>query len=128
MTSLGMTMRCKFDEYFYEQITNDRGAEISYWNFSGGERRTVDLACSWSFKDIKRKIVGVSSNVEFLDEYVDAAFDERGLDLLIEALKNRIDKHDLSCYAISHRKEMSKHVDGETINLEMENKITRRIL
>lgn len=126
ITSLGMTMRCKFDEYFDEKITNDRGVEISYWNFSGGERRTVDLACAWSFKDIKRKIAGVSSNVEFLDEIFDSAFDERGMDLLIEVLKERIEKNNMSCYSISHRKETMKHIDGEIVNLEKENGITRR--
>ena len=124
---LGMTMMCKFDEYFDEQITNNKGKSISYWNFSGGERRTVDLACAWSFKDIKRKISGVSSNVEFFDEIMDGAFDERGLDLLIEVLKDRIDINNLSCYAISHRKETLKHIDGEIVNLEKENDITTRI-
>lgn len=127
INALGMTMRCRFDEYFDEQITNEKGKEISYWNFSGGERRTVDLACAWAFKDIKRKISGISSNVEFLDEVLDSAFDERGLDLLIEVIKDRIEKGGLSCYAISHRKETSKHIDGEIVNLEKENGITRRV-
>jgi len=128
INALGMTMKCKFDEYFDEKITNDKGKDISYWNFSGGERRTVDLACAWAFKDIKKKISGISSNVEFMDEIFDSAFDERGLDLLIEVLKDRIDKNGLSCYAISHRKETLKHVDGEIINLEKENGVTRRII
>jgi DNA repair exonuclease SbcCD ATPase subunit len=127
ITSLGMTMRCKFDEYFDEKITNAKGKDISYWNFSGGERRTVDLACAWAFKDIKRKIAGVSSNVELYDEIMDGAFDERGLDLLIEVLKERIEKNKISCYTISHRKETLKHIDAEIVNLEKENDITRRI-
>ncbi len=126
ITELGMTMRCKFDEYFDEQITNEKGKEISYWNFSGGERRTVDLACAWAFKDIKRKISGISSNVEFCDEIFDSAFDERGLDLLIEVLKSRIDKYGMSIYAISHRKETMKHIDGEIVMLEKENGVTIR--
>lgn len=125
---LGMTMKCKFDEYFDEQITNDKGKSISYWNFSGGERRTVDLACAWSFKDIKKKISGISSNVEFLDELLDGAWDEVGLDLLIAVLKDRIDKNNISCYAISHRKETLKHITGETINLQKEHGITTRII
>lgn len=127
INDLGMTMKCKFDEYFEEQITNEKGKEISYWNFSGGERRTVDLACAWAFKDIKRKISGVSSNVEFCDEIFDSAFDERGLDLLIEVLKGRIDKYKMSIYAISHRKETMKHIDGEIVALEKENGVTRRV-
>jgi hypothetical protein len=124
---LGMTMKCKFDEYFDEQITNDKGKSISYWNFSGGERKTVDIACAWAFKDIKKKISGISSNVEFLDELLDSAVDERGVDLLIEVLKERIDKNLLSCYVISHRKETLKHISGEIVELNKEHGITTRL-
>ena len=123
---LGMSIRCKFDEYFDEQMHNDKGKDISYWNLSGGERRTIDLACAWAFKDIKKKISGVSSNVEFFDEIFDSAFDERGLDLLIDVIKKRLDDN-ISIYAISHRKETLKHIDGEIIMLEKENGVTKRI-
>ena len=127
INDLGMTMRCKFDEYFDEQLSNDKGKEISYWNLSGGERRTVDLACAWAFKDLKRMISGISSNVEFIDEWLDCQIDERGYDLMIELIKNRIEKYNISVYAISHRKEVIKHVSGELIFLEKENGITKRI-
>jgi len=127
INDLGMSIRCKFDEYFDEQLSNDKGKEISYWNLSGGERRTVDLACAWAFKDLKRKISGVSSNVEWIDEVFDAAFDERGFDLLVELVKKRIEKNDLAVYAISHRKEILKQVTGSVIELEKEGGITRRI-
>lgn len=128
ITELGMSMQCVFDEFFEEKMTNDKGKVISYWNLSGGERRTVDLACAWAFKDLKRKISGISSNLEFCDEIFDSAFDERGLDLLIDVLKNRIEAQSMSIYAISHRKETIKHIDGEIVYLEKENGITRRIL
>lgn len=127
INDLGMSIRCKFDEYFDEQLSNDKGKEISYWNLSGGERRTVDLACAWAFKDLKRKISGVSSNVEFLDEIADAAWDTLGLDKLMEQIKSRIEKNNLSCYIISHRNETLKHINGETVFLEKENGVTRRI-
>lgn len=127
INDLGMSIRCKFDEYFDEQLSNDKGKEISYWNLSGGERRTVDLACAWAFKDLKRKISGVSSNVEWIDEVLDSAFDERGFDLLVELIKSRIEKNDLSVYAISHRKEILKQITGSVIELEKEGGITRRV-
>lgn len=127
INDLGMSIRCKFDEYFDEQLSNDKGKEISYWNLSGGERRTVDLACAWAFKDLKRKISGVSSNVEFFDEWADSAFDTIGFDKFIEQLKHRINKYELSVYVISHRTEMLKHCDGEIVSLEKEMGVTRRI-
>jgi DNA repair exonuclease SbcCD ATPase subunit len=126
INDLGMSIRCKFDEYFDEQLSNDKGKEISYWNLSGGERRTVDLACAWAFKDLKRKISGVSSNVEFFDEYLDSTLDSMGIDKLIEQIKHRIDRFDLSVYVISHRTETAKHVTGEIVELSKENGITSR--
>lgn len=127
INDLGMSIRCKFDEYFDEKLSNDKGVEISYWNLSGGERRTVDLACAWAFKDLKRKISGVSSNVEFFDEYLDSTLDSTGIDKLIEQIKCRIDKYNLSVYVISHRVETNKHVTGEVVELFKENGVTRRI-
>ena len=124
---LGMTISCKFDEYFDEEITNSKGYKFSYGNLSGAEKKTVDIACVLSFSDMRRKISGVSSDLEFYDEVFDGCFDERGLDLLIEVLKSRISKNNMSVYAISHRKETAKHVDGEIIALQKENNITRRI-
>lgn len=127
ISDLGMKMRCEFDEYFDEKMSNDKGQEISYWNLSGGERRTVDLACSWSFKDIKRKISGVSSNVEFFDEILDGQIDERGYDLMIELTNKRIERDNLSIYAISHRKELHKHINGEIVDLVKDGGLTRRV-
>jgi len=127
INDLGMSIRCKFNEYFDEQLSNDKGIEISYWNLSGGERRTVDLACAWAFKDLKRKISGVTSNVEFFDEYLDSTLDSTGIDKLIEQIKCRIDKYNLSVYVISHRVETNKHVTGEVVELIKENGITKRV-
>lgn len=128
ITQLGMNINCKFDEYFDEEITNNKGYKFSYSNLSGAERRSVDIACVLSFSDMRRKVSGISSNLEFYDEIFDSAFDERGLDLLIGVLKNRITKNNMSVYAISHRKETAKHVDGEIISLQKENSITRRVI
>jgi hypothetical protein len=66
--------------------------------------------------------------VEFLDEILDNCFDERGIDLLIEALTTRIVKDNLYCYTISHRKEILKHITGEIVELKKEHKITSRVL
>ena len=127
INDLGMTIKCKFDEYFDEHICTEKGKEFSYSNLSGAEKRSVDVACVLSFSDMRRKISGISSNLEFYDEIFDSAFDELGLDLLIKVLKNRINKNNMSVYAISHRKETIKHIDGEIVNLEKENGITKRV-
>jgi ABC-type transporter Mla maintaining outer membrane lipid asymmetry ATPase subunit MlaF len=65
--------------------------------------------------------------VEFFDEYLDSTLDSMGIDKLIEQIKHRIDRFDLSVYVISHRTETAKHVTGEIVFLEKENGVTRRL-
>ena len=127
INDLGMNIICEFDEYFDEQMKNSVGKEICYQNLSGAERMTVDLACAWAFKDIKEKISGVSSNLEWNDEILDSIMDTVGLDKLVDVIKERIEKYNLCLYAVSHRQELQKHIDGEVVMLEMENKLTRRV-
>lgn len=127
LTGMGLSIKCVFDEYFDAEITTIKNKKLSYSNLSGAERRSVDIACSLSFSDMRRRISGVSTNVEFYDEIFDSAFDELGLDMFITILKKRIAKYKMAIYAISHRKETAKHVDGETVMLEKERDITRRV-
>lgn len=126
LIELGLNVRVKFDEYFEEVITSD-GKVFSYKNASGAEKKSLDFACAFSFSDMRRKINQVSSNVEFLDEVLDSGTDTTGLGLIINIIKDRIEKHDLCVYLISHRKEVKDKIDGETIMLEKSGKITRRI-
>ena len=35
---------CVFDEYLNEEISNEKGHPCSYFNFSNGERKRIDIA------------------------------------------------------------------------------------
>ena len=118
---------CIFDEYFEEQIVNDKNKICSYFNFSGAERKSIDLACLFAFSDIRRMQGGVSYNIAIYDELFDSSFDEKGIDLITGILKERVNTLDECSIVISHRKESIKAVTGDVIFLEKENGITRRI-
>jgi len=124
---LGMNVRCKFDEYFEEVVTNTKGKLFSYKNASGAEKKSLDFACAFSFADMRRKIHQVYSNTQFFDEVLDTALDEKGLDLIMTQLKEKVDVNGACVYIISHKKEMKKHITGETIMLAKENGVTSRI-
>lgn len=126
LLKLGMNVRCKFDEYFDEVITTNTGKTFSYKNASGAEKKTLDFACALSFADMRRKISQVYSNVIFYDEVFDNALDALGLDLIMEVIKDKIETNNLAVYVISHRKEMKKHIDGDTIDLIKEKGMTKR--
>ena len=118
---------CKFNEFFEEQIKNDKGQECSYFNFSGAERKNIDLACLFTFMDIRRLQGDISYNIVMFDELLDSSLDEKGVELVLNILKERSDQYNEGIYIISHRKESTKESSGETIYLEKNNGITRRV-
>ncbi len=118
---------CYFNEYFEEQIINEKGKICSYFNFSGAERKNIDLACLFAFMDIRRLQGDVTYNFSMYDELFDSSLDERGVELVINILKERVEQHKECVMVISHRKESVKAAQGEIIFLEKDNGITRRV-
>ena len=117
---------CVFDEYFEEQIIDEKGKLCSYFNFSGAERKNIDLACLFAFMDIRRLQGDVAFNFSIYDELLDSSLDEKGIELVISILQDRVDKYNECIMIISHRKESAKHSSGEVITLEKSNGITTR--
>ncbi len=118
---------CIFNEYFEEQIINEKGKICSYFNFSGAERKNIDLACLFAFMDIRRLQGDVAFNFSMYDELFDSSLDEKGVDLVTSILRERVEKFNECVYVISHRKESVKAATGEVIFLEKNNGITRRV-
>ena len=126
---------CVFNEYFEEQIFDEKGKICSYFNFSGAERQNIDLACLFAFMDIRRLQGDVVFDFNMYDELLDSSLDERGIEIVIDILKERVSKFGEMIYIISHRKEAGMLVntsqkgdlDGEVIVLEKQKGITTRV-
>jgi DNA repair exonuclease SbcCD ATPase subunit len=116
-----------FNEYFEEEIIDDKGKPCSYFNFSGAERKNIDLACLFTFMDMRRMQGDVCFNFSIYDELFDSSLDEKGVELVISLLKERVEKYKECAMVISHRKESIKAATGEVIYLEKSNGITRRV-
>jgi DNA repair exonuclease SbcCD ATPase subunit len=104
--------KCEFDELFEETIFNDKGKECSYFNFSGGERKRIDIAILFMFQDILRLHTGTSFSLNFYDELFDSAIDDNGIEKIIEILKNKVEKYEESVYIISHKNHTKVNVDN----------------
>jgi DNA repair exonuclease SbcCD ATPase subunit len=118
---------CIFNEYFEDEIIDEKGKLCSYFNFSGAERKNIDLACLFAFMDIRKLQGNVSYNFSVYDELLDSSLDERGVELVLDILRERVEKHNECIFVISHRKESTKAATGDIIQLEKENGITRRV-
>lgn len=118
---------CIFNEYFEEEIIDEKGKPCSYFNFSGAERKNIDLACLFAFMDIRRLQGNVAFNFSVYDELFDSSLDEKGVELVLGILRERIEKYNECIMVISHRKESVKFASGDIIFLEKKNGITKRI-
>jgi len=118
---------CVFNEYFEEEILNEKNKLCSYFNFSGAERKSIDLACLFTFSDIRRLQGGVQYNISIYDELFDSSFDDKGIELITQILQDRVEELNECSIVISHRKESIKAVTGEVVYLVKENGITKRV-
>lgn len=116
--------KCIFDETFEETIYNDTGKECSYFNFSGGERKRIDTAILFTFQDILRFHSGTSFSLNIYDELFDSALDDKGVEKILEILKNKVEKYNESVYIISHKNNTKINVDN-TIFLEKKDGVTK---
>lgn len=115
---------CQFNEYFDETITDEKGGEKSYFNFSGGERKRIDLACLFAFLDIRRMQGDVHFSTIFYDELLDSSLDDKGVELVVNILRERAEKLNENSYIITHRGVAFTGKVNNTIMLEKRNNFT----
>ena len=94
---------CKFNEFFEEEIIDENGKRKSYFNFSGGERKRIDIACLFAFADLRRLQGDVNFSTIFYDELFDSSLDDKGVALTLKILQDRFADYNESCYIITHR-------------------------
>lgn len=127
LNRIGFKCTCRFNEFFEEEIFNDNGKLCSYFNFSGAERKSIDLACLFAFIDIRRMQGSVAYNVVFYDELLDTSLDDKGVELVYNIIAERANTYNECAYIITHRKESTFFATSKIILLEKENGITRRV-
>jgi len=118
LKALDAPCTCEFNEFFEETIYNLEGKESSYFNFSGGERKRIDIAILFMFQDILKLQTGTHFNFSIYDELFDSALDEKGIAKILDLLKERTQKYSESVYIISHNKSASLENFDDVIKLQ----------
>jgi energy-coupling factor transporter ATP-binding protein EcfA2 len=118
LNQLNAPCSCEFNDQFEETLINLNGQECSYFNFSGGERKRIDLAILFMFQDILRISSGTFFSLSIYDELFDSAIDESGIEMVLKILKDRVDKNKESIYIISHNKNSIKNEFDNILNLQ----------
>lgn len=117
---------CEFDSDMNEHIYNEKGKEVSYFSFSGGERKRLDLALLFTFLDIRRLQSNISVSLSMYDELLDSSLDSKGIELVLNILHERVNEYNEAVYLISHRPEAIKHASGDIVYLSKKDGITRK--
>lgn len=120
LKTLNAPCTCTFNEQFEETIKNVNGKECSYFNFSGGERKRIDVAILFMFQDILRYYSGTHFSLSMYDELFDSALDDSGVEKILEVLKKRVDDYNESIYIVSHNKSAIKNTFDSVIFLKKE--------
>lgn len=115
---------CQFNEFFDEEIIDEGSQPRSYFNFSGGERKRIDLACLFAFADIRRLQGDVNFSTVFYDELLDSSLDDKGVTLTLRTLRERYQENNESCYIITHRSNEVTTKSEHTIHVVKRNGIT----
>jgi DNA repair exonuclease SbcCD ATPase subunit len=114
-----------FDEFFEEKIINDKRHECSYFNFSSGERRNIDIAIMFAFMDLQKIQGKFDTNMLCFDELVDGSLDTDGVNFVVDILLDKCNNEGKSIYLITHRKELQQHATGDIIKVVKQNGISR---
>ena len=90
----------QLDENFQETIKSRHRDQFSYYSFSEGEKKRIDIALLLTWRDIASMRNSVNVNILILDEVFDASLDQAGVDDLMKLfniLKNT------NLFIISHK-------------------------
>ena len=90
----------QLDENFNETIKSRNRDDFSYYSFSEGEKKRIDISLLLTWRDIAAMRNSVNVNLLILDEIFDASLDQSGMDDLMKLfnfLKNT------NLFVISHK-------------------------
>ena len=90
----------QLDENFNETIKSRNRDDFSYYSFSEGEKKRIDISLLLTWRDIAAMRNSVNVNLLILDERFDASLDQSGMDDLMKLfnfLKNT------NLFVISHK-------------------------
>ena len=115
----GFEINFTFDEYFNESIGAMRMENFEFNNLSEGERKRVDIAVLFAFRDLSQLKSCVSTNLLCMDEYDSGVIDDEGQSAMFNILKSCknqnifIISHSTSDYEqLADRNLVAKKIDG----------------
>lgn len=101
LTAMDFYVHFDLDESFQETIKSRGRDTFTYDSFSEGEKRRLDLAILFTWRQIAKMKNSVNTNIMILDEILDGALDGAGIDYFL-SIMNQFGEN-TNVFVISHR-------------------------
>ena len=115
----------QLDENFNESIKSRHRDDFSYYSFSEGEKKRIDISLLLTWRDIAAMRNSVNVNLLILDEIFDASLDQTGMDDLMKLfylLKNT------NLFVISHKLDILDDKFSTKITVEKINNFSQMVV
>lgn len=101
LSTMDFYVKFELDESFNETIKSRNRDEFTYDSFSEGEKRRIDLAILFTWRQIAKMKNSVNTNILILDEILDGSLDTGGIDFFL-SIMNQFGEH-TNVFVISHK-------------------------
>jgi len=101
LDQMGFFVQFELDESFAETIKSRHRDVFTYASFSEGEKRKIDLALLFAWREIAKIKNSLNCNLLIFDEIMDGSLDDTATDAFLSILKTF--KKDTNIFVISHK-------------------------
>jgi DNA repair exonuclease SbcCD ATPase subunit len=119
LTAMDFYVKFELDESFNELIKSRNRDAFTYDSFSEGEKRRLDLAILFTWRQIAKMKNSVNTNIMILDEILDGALDGAGIDFFL-SIMNQFGEQ-TSVFVISHKVDQMIERFDHVIRVEKKN-------
>lgn len=119
LAAMDFYVKFELDESFSEVIKSRNRDAFTYDSFSEGEKRRLDLAILFTWRQIAKMKNSVNTNIMILDEILDGALDGSGIDFFL-SIMNQFGEQ-TSVFVISHKVDQMIERFDHVIRVEKKN-------
>ena len=117
LSAMDFFVKFELDESFDETIKSRHRDVFTYNSFSEGQKRRIDLAILFTWRQIAKMKNSVNTNLMILDEILDGSLDANGIDYFMSMMNTFGENTNI--FVISHRDVQDKF--DHNIRVEMKN-------
>lgn len=119
LSALDFFVKFELDESFQEVIKSRGRDAFTYDSFSEGEKRRLDLAILFTWRQIAKMKNSVNTNLMILDEILDGALDGAGIDYFLSIMNQFGEQTNI--FVISHKVDQMVDRFDHVVRIEKKN-------